>query len=135
MVQSERKFQVIHGGTGGGRGDIYVDTGVVDGQGKPVLRRTSGSPPGDGGDGVKSIFKLDVHRDVQWMKALWALLIPASAWFVFYFVGEMKDVRKDIAGVNANVSGLNSTVNDMNAGIGRIEDRLDSKPSTANTKK
>lgn len=127
MASSRRSFQVIEGGTGGGVGSTYIDTGVVDEKGRPMLRQVPPSPPtgGDGGGSMTSIFKVDVHRDVQWMRVLWALLLPALASFLFYFVGEMKDVRKDVAGVDKAISVQGATVQRIDTTLGRIEQKLD----------
>lgn len=126
MADARRRFTVIDGGTGAQMPRPLIDTGVIDAHGNAVLRQATSNPPGGGGgEGVIPIFKLDVHRDVQWMRALWAFLVPALAYFLFYFVGEMKDVRKDIAGVDKAIWQQSATINAMDSTLGRIEERLD----------
>ncbi len=111
------------GSTGG-----LVGTGVLDSDGNQYWKNTGPPPSGGGGGGdVTPVWKLDVPRDVQWMKVLWAFLIPGLAWFVFYFVDEMKDVRHDISTLNSNIAGQSSTINGMSQALGRIENRLDGR--------
>jgi hypothetical protein len=112
---AKRSFEVIDGGTG-----EKTLIRVID----PAQSAAAG---GNGGGGVTSIFKLDVARDVQWMKALWAFLVPALASFFIYFIGEMKDVRKDIANVTSAVTGQTQAISDMQRSLDRIESRLDTR--------
>lgn len=115
-----------------------ISTGITDAQGNPYYRgiktptRVGGNnvpPPGGGGGGddIKPAWKLDVPRDVQWMKALFALLIPALGAFLFYFISEMKDVRKDISNVSAGVAAQSSSIGAMGQSLTRIESRLDAR--------
>jgi hypothetical protein len=118
----ERVFKVIDGGAGGGNvSATYVAASAED---------EAGAGGSGGGGGVTSIFKLDVHRDVQWMKVGWAFLIPALAYLLFYFIGEMKDVRKDIAGVDKAVGMQTEKIDGMGKTLDRIEAKLDA-PSPA----
>src|SRR5689334_8363951 len=95
------KLTVISGGASDGAyRATLIPTGISDPHGNEYYKSSGGNgptaPSGGGGGGMTSIFRVDVHRDVQWMRVLWAILIPALAYFLFYFIGEMKDVRKDI---------------------------------------
>jgi hypothetical protein len=127
MAKAQRRFEVIQGGTGGETTRYSVDTGVVDEHGSRIIRE--GGPPSDGGGGgVISLFKLDVHRDVQIAKWGLAGLLVVFLYCFLYFNGELKEVRHDIADVNANVAGQTSAINGISAAVGRIEDRLDGQP-------
>lgn len=120
-------FKVFDGGPGGEHTATYIDASAA-------AEAEGGG--GDGGDGdVPPIWKLDVRRDVQWMKAGWAVLIPALITFLFFFFSEMTDVRKEISGVDSKVSAQSAKIDDMAQSLDRIEMRLDSRPNNQEVQK
>jgi hypothetical protein len=130
MANPDRKFTVIQGGTGpdSGAQDTFIDTGVVDGKGRPMLRRVdSAGHTGGGGDGdVPPLWKLDVKRDVQIAKwGLAGLLTLVGLFFWLVYLPDTKEVRGDIAGINTNVAVIAKSNGDIQVTLDRVESRLD----------
>jgi hypothetical protein len=70
MANRQSRFQVIDGGTGGGGNEVYINTGFVDGTGRPMFRKVKtdsdgGSPPPPPGGHDVSIGKLE--QSVGWL--------------------------------------------------------------------
>jgi len=108
----------------------YVSTGIIDEHGNPYFKGTPPPvPPGGGGnDGsgpVKSLFSLDIPRDVQIAKWGLATLVVAFGSAFLYFIAEFNDVRKDISSIQSNVSAQTATVAAVQTTLERIEDKLD----------
>lgn len=73
---------------------------------------------------MTSIWKLDIPRDVQIAKWGLGLLVLAFGSAFLYFVSEFKEVRRDLAGIQASQSAQNATASAMQASLSRIESRL-----------
>jgi len=110
----------------------YIFTSVFDASGNPIFRTTAA--PGlqapnlggaGGGDDVVSLWKLDVRRDVQIAKWGLALLVGAFGVAFLFFIGEFKDVRKDISSIQISQSGQAATTSGIQATLSRIEDKVE----------
>lgn len=125
------KLTVIQGGASGVRVQgTLVPTGITDQQGNPYLKATGGGePPSGGGGDMTPIWKLDVPRDVQLLKAGFPLILAALTYLAWYVVDELKDVRKDIAVLDKSIGMQTKTIENVEKSVGRIEGKLDLTPN------
>ena len=110
----------------------FIAINVLDASGNPYFK----SLPGDsglqatnlggsgGGEDTPPLWKLDVRRDVQIAKWGLAALVTAFAMAFMFFIGEFKDVRKDISSIQISQAGQAATTSGIQTTLTRIEDKL-----------
>lgn len=89
---------------------------------------------GDGpSDGPKSIFALDVKRDLQILKWATPLLFTSFVGGWLHFNSEVKDVRKEISDIRTLQATQTANSDFIRETLNRIEGRLDEKKSLPNS--
>jgi hypothetical protein len=97
---------------------------AMDGTNKPPP--PGGGPPDGGGGDMTPLWRLDIPRDVQIAKwGLAAMLTLIGIFFWFVYLPDLKEVRRDISGINTNVAVQARSIGDIEKSLDRIEGKLD----------
>jgi len=121
------KLTVIQGGTSDSWRGKLVGTGVLDEDGREYLKGGGDPPSGGGGGDMTPLWKLDIPRDVQMVKWGLPLLAALVGYFFLNYLGDVKDIRRDIASVQASSAAQAATSSAIQTTLGRIEDRLEQR--------
>ena len=84
------------------------------------------------------LWRLDIPRDVQIAKWGLGVLMLAFGSAFLYFIGEFKEVRENLSGIQSSISAQSATIDGMDKTLERISDKLDrndDKPQASDTAK